>query len=821
MNDKEFIGRDKEIEEFKEFLIGERPNWGGRGKGAPLLLVVGDQGIGKRSLLQAMAQQANDQKHYVFPRDVYKTKDFDEQIRNLIAMVERKKRLNLGKATDWFKVSIAALAIPAPGVANITNVLLQIYEEHKKAGYDENYLAQMLYSALSKLDRKIRGAERIVILLYPKTESPVGLIPLLEYISMVGVPPKVHFVIAQRPQDVVIEAARKREPEELRKICAEPMNLGKMNDEESLQFIDFYDTERKLNETMKKVFLERYGGWPYLMKLGLDELQKVEGEVTEEIIRNLPSDVREFWSERYEKVVNVDSRNFLQTVNLLPHPYLYDDVALFAKLEPDSMELASSAGSPVWQLLDRMDYYELFSRKTWEDCPFPKHPTTKEYVVDRLKAKDKPLYHKRLNNIVSHYEDKIGDDFEKADVDRDALAYLFPHMMEVQSWDKIGKLLANIGYLKRKQEPEEQRNFQDDFIDLLNNEEIPNNKLINILEGVLNAICEQLQTSKEKADWLDTFAYWINEFGVKDDTERSLALKDVARKFDYACGDLSKELAEAYLKKGENSWALRFAELCTWVYQRAGDYNKCTDACRYAEEMCLQEGMEDAYRHLGQAEFIRMRAYALMTLSKIVTDESKKTEYEAKAHEAYEELNKVFPAEGGENQWPRIKEWEELEEHLERNTDKVLPPPSQTGSGQPRAFRAKVVSNLDDCISAMHIIQFFEKYGGWVEWIHHKEFEPEQFAPKDTLFTVLLGGPKAPGISKVAYEFSKEDNKESFLRMYSGLYFEANRLQIKKGKTECYMLGGISKVNTLMAAYEFTKDAEVMQIIKKGQPVSS
>ena len=226
MNDKEFIGRDKEIEEFKEFLIGERPNWGGMGKGAPLLLVVGDRGTGKRSLLQAMAQQAEEQEHYVIARPVDKTLPFDKQIYSLIAMAERGKPFNW-KGIDFTKVAPTLLDIAEPRVRKLVDLVREIIKEHEKANYDENYLAQMLCSALSKLDRKIGGAQRIVILLYPtKMESPARLIPLLEYISMVGVPEKVRFVIAQRPQDVVIEAVRKREPEELRKICAEPMNLG-------------------------------------------------------------------------------------------------------------------------------------------------------------------------------------------------------------------------------------------------------------------------------------------------------------------------------------------------------------------------------------------------------------------------------------------------------------------------------------------------------------------------------------------------------------------------------------------------------------------
>lgn len=153
-----------------------------------------------------------------------------------------------------------------------------------------------------------------------------------------------------------------------------------------------------------------------------------------------------------------------------------------------------------------------------------------------------------------------------------------------------------------------------------------------------------------------------------------------------------------------------------------------------------------------------------------------------------------------------------MEGYLKAKTDKVLTTPSKAAD-VPRTFKVTVVSNLDDCVSAMHIIQFFEKHGGLVEWIHHTKFKPEQFAPEDTLFTVLVGGPKSPGISNVADKFYKTD-EEGFLRMYSGLYFEAKILRKIEGKTYCYMLGGSSKVNTLKAAFEFTKDDEVRLILK-------
>lgn len=396
-----------------------------------------------------------------------------------------------------------------------------------------------------------------------------------------------------------------------------------------------------------------------------------------------------------------------------------------------------------------------------------------------------------------------------------AMKYLLSHMIAAESWDGMEELLVNTEYLEKKQHnPAEQYRFQDDFIKLLKAEEIPTKKLVHVLERVVDAVTGQLEDGKQKADWLDTFAYWINEFGIKNKDKRSLALKELARKFDRACGNVTKVLAKKYLGEGENGWALRFAELSTWVYQRANDYHECIAACRHAEQMCLLEGMEEGYQYLCQPEFIRMRAQALRALAKQEADEGQKAKYETNAHEAYKLLNKVFSAEGAESWWPRIEEWKTLE----KDTGDLPRPRSQRESVEHKTFRAKVVSNAHDCIGAIHIIRFFEKRGGLVEWIHPKKFKPEQFAPADTLFTVLIGSPKAPGVSDVAEKFYEGDNKERYLEMYSGLCFGAFRLKIVEGKTHCYMLGGVSKVNTLRAAYEFTEDPEVRETTcRQGQ----
>lgn len=122
-------------------------------------------------------------------------------------------------------------------------------------------------------------------------------------------------------------------------------------------------------------------------------------------------------------------------------------------------------------------------------------------------------------------------------------------------------------------------------------------------------------------------------------------------------------------------------------------------------------------------------------------------------------------------------------------------------------FCATVVSNEHDCVSALHVIRYLESRGGRVLWKHHKDFQETELAPRGNLLTVLIGGPKSPALSRVAEKFYRAD-REAYLRMYSGLHCESSVLETTEGKVRCYMLGGISKVNTLMAAWEFTAQLE-------------
>ncbi|MDH3973350.1 MAG: NB-ARC domain-containing protein [Deltaproteobacteria bacterium] len=509
--------------------------------------------------------------------------------------------------------------------------------------------------------------------------------------------------------------------------------------------------------------------------------------------------------------------------NRIKYSRCYLDMAVFPGGEP----LPESVITMLWLISDHsknlktrdfdLIFQKLVSRSLlqfYRDTPpyqYSLHDLQRDHLLAKIKNDHLLSLHENLGGALLEWwkENKLIYNKENEDKQKYIMNNLFSHLVQAGSWNDLRNLIADVEYLKKQQSPERQYGFEQEFKTFLEKENL------EVIREILNALLETLKkmkNGKTKADWLDTFAYWITVVCENDESkaDRTLTLKEIAANFDKACGEVSQKLSDSYLKKGDRGWALRFAELRTWVYQRAGEYEMCAEACRDAEKQCRKVEMEDAYRYLAGAEFLRVRAQSLNKLSKSLSAGAKKEKNIEAYNELKDHISEYSP--GGWN--PTIKEWQLLEKVAEEDLDKVLVTPSMKKKEKYKAFKALVVSNEHDCISAIHIVSFFEQSNGFVEWIHHKNFKEEDFACEDTLFTVLIGGPKSPGISSVAEEFYEVD-KKGFLRMYSGLYFEASCIEIEKNNSHCYMLGGISKVNTLMAAYNFTKSEEVAKIIRE------
>ena len=256
-----------------------------------------------------------------------------------------------------------------------------------------------------------------------------------------------------------------------------------------------------------------------------------------------------FWDEAYKPVLSI--------LAVAQEPLTRKQISNFSMVNESTVATVITS---IEQLL------EIFRESSLGKLYKIYHKTFGEYIVSE-ENEDYIGTQEPNMRIVKYYSSGKGsweEDF--------AIKYLMAHMIAAQAWDELETLLTNVRFLNRKQKKEEQYCFQNDFVNLLRNKEIPTDKLVGILEKILETISTKLEIGKEKADLLDIFSYWINEFGKSGSQERWNELKRVANKCDRECGVISKELAIQYLGKGEYDWALRFAELYTWVYQRAGDY---------------------------------------------------------------------------------------------------------------------------------------------------------------------------------------------------------------------------------------------------------
>lgn len=398
------------------------------------------------------------------------------------------------------------------------------------------------------------------------------------------------------------------------------------------------------------------------------------------------------------------------------------------------------------------------------------------------------------------------DDVERRQADTYCQRFLLEHLVEGKRWKELEELLGDLRYLEIRQDKEAQYLLEADIAELLQNREAP---IDRILSGAWEVITEQLPLGREQADWLDTFAYWLNKHGQKNGRWASKEIATVARRFDIRCGEISQQLVRKYLNEKRQDWALRYAELSAWACQRAGDLEACAEACEEGEKTCAQEGLVAGYRILGRLEFMRMRARALSAMVIKDEDSAKMVILSEQAAEAYGRLSQDFAMIGARRWRLSKREWQQLEEKTTSGFDFLR----QKASSNASCIRVVVVSNEHDALSAMYIIQFLEEKDLCVKWLHHNEFSRRSLTLGNYSMGVLIGGPKAPGFSELANNFLRED-REGYLRMYSGLHFGPTTLKAVIERIPCFMLGGVSKAHTLLAAFDFTKREDLNEVLE-------
>ncbi len=383
--------------------------------------------------------------------------------------------------------------------------------------------------------------------------------------------------------------------------------------------------------------------------------------------------------------------------------------------------------------------------------------------------------------------------------------YLLRDLIVGKCWDETSQLLESPSYLESRHDKAEQFALENEIAGLIHSTETP---AAHILAGAWRGITRHFPLGRKQADWLDTFAYWLNRYGKRDGEWISQDLKRIAILFDHSCGEISQQLTQKYLQQNKPDWALRFAELSVWAFQRNEDLEACAHACIIAERICSLEQLEKGYQLLGKIEFMRMRSKALTNLAAREHNPDKKAAITTQADELYNTLSLDFSKICVQHWLLSKRDWQ----NLEIDTISAFNLVRRNRTVTAHRIKILVVSNEHDAVSAIYLVQFLQARGAFIDWIHHVEFENYPNFTQDYVMGILIGGPKSPGISGLADAFLDSD-RDNYLRMYSGLYLEPNQLKAEIDGTPCFMLGGISKVHTLLAVYRFTQQTELATLL--------
>ena len=423
-----------------------------------VMLIVGDQGMGKSALLKGIAKEASDKGYALALGDIdKKDTNFSDQIYPLIAQIEIKKRFKFGSSGNWLKAGFTGLTLAADftitggtltlatGAIKFGELLNNIRNNHGISNFAQKTLAEIFHATLTKREEKVKDEERIIILLDPEKESPSDMTPLFRRLTDMGMPQKVRFIIAQRNKDTLIEEYEK---DDLKGVFHEPIHLEMLTDDEESKFVDAYDNEARLNSEVRSAIKTKYKSWPLLLELAITQLLKQEGEITCEDVRVLPSDIRGFWERRYKAIQNENTLKVVHAVSILPHPYPRERLSIFTGLKPAA--IAAALNNPATDdLLERVDYEGRFSLELWKKCPYPKHASAKSFIREMIEE-DAALKKELCDHIIAHYKEMIGGDPNSGSIDKDALVFLPQLLLYNKNFKEFLSAVNKLGEIKNR-----------------------------------------------------------------------------------------------------------------------------------------------------------------------------------------------------------------------------------------------------------------------------------------------------------------------------------------------------------------------------------
>jgi len=401
-----FVGREAQLKQFKEVLHNPK------GKA---VLVVGQAGMGKSSLIEKMCEEAVGEKGLKCAWVHYEVTETDEPDTTMGLMMdnafeaacaeERSTDMTDRRKKQWY----ALIKLIVPKASELEELIKSLRRDVRKNTRDQ------FVERLRLVSRRMPDKGRVIFVIdsdkYMKSGSADAWRLVVEQL-----PDKVKFVFGQRPEDELTKNRRFVSLENVVRIPGKKLKEladGEVKDLVSQRADEVGQRREVLDEAVK-----RYKGHPYMLQAGLDlvkERRTVEGLPDDPTPENIAKDQ---WKQVKKK--GQEAIRLFKAYAILNVGVQGDMVEAVGEVSSDVRE-SLLAGDFLGGLLDK----DIGGNRIY-------HAILSDHVLSQMSEKEKKQYHRRA---AAAYRDK-------------------PVVVNPTRWEEIEPLLKAVEHLIAAGEPD-------------------------------------------------------------------------------------------------------------------------------------------------------------------------------------------------------------------------------------------------------------------------------------------------------------------------------------------------------------------------------
>ncbi len=377
MEKLKFVGRDKEIQQLKDFL---------QDKEKLVFLVGGRIGIGKTRLLEEMTDSFIYGKDYVYPFKINQDETRENFLfRIFMSLKKEHESFWTGDGDKWKK---AIKQIPAVG-----GLIDTLISKEDKRSFGLKFVDTLAY-----FTRNTKKDDRLIFILDPEKYMHQDLkdsfITIWNNIPQ-EVKERVKFIIAQRPEDKLISDADFLNYDYVESFKDK---LDFISIEDSKHIIESSTIANKLSSDQIEFLSKRCQGWPLALDAAIRMLDRSSD--IDKSIEELPEKAMRIIEELYENVKEADAKEILYYLALIPDFIELPELETIIKKDEFTTDF-------IYDMLHKKEVSALldFEEVEEEGEPLEKakifHPFFSEML--EIEMKKKRNYQAKCKNMADYY----------------------------------------------------------------------------------------------------------------------------------------------------------------------------------------------------------------------------------------------------------------------------------------------------------------------------------------------------------------------------------------------------------------------------------